>query len=612
MPPKKRTDANPDSDVEESKTTATMSTNEFAALLEAVQRSQLEFNRQLLEQFTPRTVSPAAPSPAPSGSFARCSARFDGSNQNNDAVEAFVDAVQIYKECTDVSDDHALRGLPLLLTGEAAIWWQGVKSSVTNWNDAIKQLRAMYGITKPAYKLFRDLFNNEQGDVKCDVFLCRARSIIAKMPYKIPEEMMLDMVYGLLNKKIRKHVSRECVNTFDELIQKARDGETLILEYRDDVSSTSSAQKPGSAVTEQKPNRNRPRCSYCKRFGHLKDECRDLANKNKESDKSHANPKPSDSVERNVLRCYGCCKEGVIRAKCPICKENANKNVNVASLGNLSFYQISANEDDDRRPLLLITVGNQKGVGFVDTGAQISVAGWKFYEVLKEANYKFTPKKISFTLADGKAKTEEVLETEVEVNIESRTVRQRFIVLPNAKANRTLLGADFLSLAGIVLDIPHGEWWFRDVPEVKYQFFLKLNKDNEKTTTTANIAIEAIDRTEAEAVPCGLRQDEATRLTEEERECLSQLLLEFDDIFGQGGEPTPFAEHRIETSDCAPTAVPPYRMSPQNKEILRHELEKMLSDHIIEECESPWAAPVVLVPKKDGSRRVWIDYRKLN
>ncbi|GLV38165.1 hypothetical protein CBL_12811 [Carabus blaptoides fortunei] len=70
-----------------------------------------------------------------------------------------------------------------------------------------------------------------------------------------------------------------------------------------------------------------------------------------------------------------------------------------------------------------------------------------------------------------------------------------------------------------------------------------------------------------------------------------------EDVFAQEGEPTPYAEHRFDTGDHPPISVPLNRLPVRKKEVLRDEVEKMLADAVIEECESPWAAPVVLVPK---------------
>ena len=74
----------------------------------------------------------------------------------------------------------------------------------------------------------------------------------------------------------------------------------------------------------------------------------------------------------------------------------------------------------------------------------------------------------------------------------------------------------------------------------------------------------------------------------------------------------PFIEHHINARDHLPETVPPYRLNPSKKEILKQEINKFLSEGIIEECESPYASQVVLILKPNGTFCLCIDYRKLN
>ena len=114
------------------------------------------------------------------------------------------------------------------------------------------------------------------------------------------------------------------------------------------------------------------------------------------------------------------------------------------------------------------------------------------------------------------------------------------------------------------------------------------------------------------AVDVRLNPEEASTLDEAQREELNNLILEFKDIFETEGPPTTLTEHCIDTGESPPISVPPYRLSPGKREMLKREIAEMLQLGIIEECDSPWTSNVVLVPKKGGGIRVCIDYRQVN
>ncbi|CAF4396540.1 unnamed protein product [Rotaria sp. Silwood2] len=103
-----------------------------------------------------------------------------------------------------------------------------------------------------------------------------------------------------------------------------------------------------------------------------------------------------------------------------------------------------------------------------------------------------------------------------------------------------------------------------------------------------------------------------TDLTIHQIEQLKSLPLKYYKCFEDTLGRTSLVQHHIDTGNAKPIKLRPYRVSPYRKEIISNEITKMLNAGIIEPCASPYAAPITLQPKKDGSLRFCIDYRELN
>ena len=101
-------------------------------------------------------------------------------------------------------------------------------------------------------------------------------------------------------------------------------------------------------------------------------------------------------------------------------------------------------------------------------------------------------------------------------------------------------------------------------------------------------------------------------LSPEKKEQLRSLVREFSDVLTDLPGRTSITEHEIKLMTDEPVRSKPYPVPHAMKDTMKSEIDSMLKLGIIVPIESPYASPVVMVKKPDGSNRFCIDYRKLN
>jgi hypothetical protein len=104
-------------------------------------------------------------------------------------------------------------------------------------------------------------------------------------------------------------------------------------------------------------------------------------------------------------------------------------------------------------------------------------------------------------------------------------------------------------------------------------------------------------------------------LNSNEAEKTKNILHRFQDLFSKSKDDfgrTSVTKHRINTENANPTKQPPRRLPHHAADFVDQEVENMMEKGIVEPSSSPWAAGVVLVEKKDGTKRFCVDYRSLN
>lgn len=99
-------------------------------------------------------------------------------------------------------------------------------------------------------------------------------------------------------------------------------------------------------------------------------------------------------------------------------------------------------------------------------------------------------------------------------------------------------------------------------------------------------------------------------LAEEQRHQLLRCIP--DQLFMDTPGRTELVSHSIVLKDSKPIRQQMYRVPEKLLPEMKAELQMMQQFGIIEPSSSEWSSPIVLVPKKDGTLRFCLDFRKLN
>ena len=106
-------------------------------------------------------------------------------------------------------------------------------------------------------------------------------------------------------------------------------------------------------------------------------------------------------------------------------------------------------------------------------------------------------------------------------------------------------------------------------------------------------------------------------VAQEQWEKLREIIEEYRNVFPnalpKGRPPKRDIVHEINTEPGAePINRLPYRLSPAEMDEMEEQVKDLLAQGFIRPSSSPYRAPILFVPKKDGRWHMCIDYRALN
>ena len=104
------------------------------------------------------------------------------------------------------------------------------------------------------------------------------------------------------------------------------------------------------------------------------------------------------------------------------------------------------------------------------------------------------------------------------------------------------------------------------------------------------------------------------KLSNSQRKALERVIYRNQKAFSLDGRIGEYSDIKYSiklTEDAVPISMLPYHASPEKRQDIDKQIDKWFSQGVIQESDSPWGAPVIVV-YQNGKARVCIDYRCMN
>uniref|UniRef100_A0A5S6Q2I3 RNA-directed DNA polymerase n=2 Tax=Trichuris muris TaxID=70415 RepID=A0A5S6Q2I3_TRIMR len=348
------------------------------------------------------------------------------------------------------------------------------------------------------------------------------------------------------------------------------------------------ARLQGGRLTNGPQALGRARCFNCGRRGHLIKDCPRLQT-------AERSPDHHGKSWNKSLDAYS-----VVNAL-------SNANAGCGDTARMESAEESASASVGTCACVPVQVRNRCIRMLVDTGAERTLLRSDEFARIR-GQWKLSPCNVRLLSAEGTA-LDVMGSVSLPLQVGDRTFDMEVIVV-NALQFAGLLGIDFLKQHGFVVDLARGTL---NSPKQKLRIPLQSagrTSGNGAWSVSVGKPVSLSKRMLQQLV-----ETTGVPLTASQRKKLHGMLSKFRNAFAASefdiGR-TSVLKHDIVTDNIRPVRHPLRRLAPVERKEVSQLIQRLLDNKIIEPSNSPWAAGIVPVRKKDGSLRLCVDYRKLN